>query len=291
MSKLFNSTRIFKLLTILLIINYSFSNVIDYINQSNWDGYCKDQSNGSPINLVLSTDVKSQDDVDVSIELLTYPSHLINIKKDIFHEKSFNYSSEKVTNNFVYFRIEKHYFKYYLVSAHFHCPTEHHLNGTEYDCELHLVHQRSVIEEDIDQNNYLVIGILFQAKENANTNLIADEKASIDLNEFLSQSRQYFYYKGSLTTPPCSPSVNWLVLSQVIDASPSQIQSLKTWINSVYNYNIGNDRDVQKVNSRTVALLSYSKKDSEAKYFSSSEKLSFKCVFIVVLTIISLFML
>jgi len=281
MSKPFKKSYQTNLLIILISISISLSNVIDYINQSTWDSQCQTQTDGSPINLILN-EVKSKDEVDVSIELITYPSLLRNVKRDVQHEKTFSYSPEKVTDNFVYFRVEKDFYKFYFVNAHFHCPTEHHLNGTEFDCELHLVHQRSVIEEDVDQNNYLVIGLIFQSKEGASTSLITEDNSVIDFNEFLSQSREYFYYKGSLTTPPCKPSVNWLVLNQVIDAGPDQIQSLKSWIGTKYNYNIGNDRDIQKVNNRTVALLSYSKKDSEAIYFASSERTSISLVFIII---------
>ncbi len=36
----------------------------------------------------------------------------------------------------------------------------------------------------------------------------------------------YFYYKGSLTTPPYTESINWFVMKTVIDATPEQIQQI-----------------------------------------------------------------
>jgi carbonic anhydrase len=38
--------------------------------------------------------------------------------------------------------------------------------------------------------------------------------------------RTYFFYKGSLTTPPYTESVNWFVMKTIIDASPEQIQQI-----------------------------------------------------------------
>lgn len=46
---------------------------------------------------------------------------------------------------------------------------------------------------------------------------------SIDLNGLLPENRNYFTYMGSLTTPPCSEGVLWLVLKQPIQVSADQV--------------------------------------------------------------------
>ncbi|MCP4265745.1 MAG: carbonic anhydrase family protein, partial [Candidatus Brocadiaceae bacterium] len=38
--------------------------------------------------------------------------------------------------------------------------------------------------------------------------------------------KSYFFYKGSLTTPPYTESVKWFVMKTIIDASPEQIQQI-----------------------------------------------------------------
>jgi carbonic anhydrase len=56
----------------------------------------------------------------------------------------------------------------------------------------------------------------------------------------------YFYYKGSLTTPPYTESVNWFVMKTVIDAAPEQIQQ----INKIEG---DNARHVQTLYDRSVS--------------------------------------
>jgi len=53
-----------------------------------------------------------------------------------------------------------------------------------------------------------------------------DEQAAnapIDLNQLLPTERGYFTYMGSLTTPPCSEGVQWMVMKQPVPVSADQI--------------------------------------------------------------------
>jgi carbonic anhydrase len=45
----------------------------------------------------------------------------------------------------------------------------------------------------------------------------------LDVSELLPARRDYFTYMGSLTTPPCSEGVLWLVMKQPVEASPAQM--------------------------------------------------------------------
>ena len=42
----------------------------------------------------------------------------------------------------------------------------------------------------------------------------------------MSKAPTYFSYAGSLTTPPYTETVNWVVLQKVFEASPEQIQRI-----------------------------------------------------------------
>ena len=52
---------------------------------------------------------------------------------------------------------------------------------------------------------------------------VAPPTAIIDLNTLLPAARNYYTYMGSLTTPPCSEGVLWLVMKQPVQVSPDQI--------------------------------------------------------------------
>ena len=47
--------------------------------------------------------------------------------------------------------------------------------------------------------------------------------APMDLNRMLPEDRRYYTYMGSLTTPPCSEGVLWIVMKQPVQASQEQI--------------------------------------------------------------------
>ncbi len=48
-------------------------------------------------------------------------------------------------------------------------------------------------------------------------------RVPIDLNQLLPTDRRYYTYMGSLTTPPCSEGVLWLVMQQPVPLSAKQI--------------------------------------------------------------------
>jgi carbonic anhydrase len=122
---------------------------------------------------------------------------------------------------------------YDLVQFHFHTPSEHLLDGVTYPMEMHLVHSEHSRPEHL-----LVVGVLF--KEGDPNSLLdaliadvptqpgehADRDAKLDASSVFKRGEGYYHYEGSLTTPPYSESVTWLVLDQVHDASAEQIEAL-----------------------------------------------------------------
>lgn len=144
--------------------------------------------------------------------------------------------------------------EYNLAQFHFHDPSEHKVGGKSYAMELHLVHKN-------DKGDLAVIGVMIeQGKENDAFKQIwdnmpkkADERkevtgASIDASRLLPESLAYYTYPGSLTTPPCTESVTWLVLKEPIQMSAAQIEAFKKLIN-------GNNRPVQPLNDRKINMM------------------------------------
>ena len=139
--------------------------------------------------------------------------------------------------------------RFELRQFHFHSPSEHTVGGRLYDMEVHLVHQN-------ESGEYLVVGLVFEKGEH---NEMMDQLPSFraergedpagsnfDYNEFVAQRQHYFYYNGSLTTPPCTEGVRWLVMQEPITASQQQIQHYHDLLG------FDNNRPIQPRNARVV---------------------------------------
>jgi carbonic anhydrase len=104
--------------------------------------------------------------------------------------------------------------RFELLQFHFHRPSEERINGRQFDMVAHLVLDRGSVQpivQTIWNNLPLEKGEELPAK------------AMIDLNSLLPADRGYFTYMGSLTTPPCSEGVLWMVMKNPVSISPEQI--------------------------------------------------------------------
>ena len=118
--------------------------------------------------------------------------------------------------------------RYDLIQFHFHRPSEERIDGRQFDMVVHLVHKDpegrlAVVAVLLDRGSAqpLVQTIwnnlpLEQGEEVA-------AKAAIDMNHLLPADRRYFTYMGSLTTPPCSEGVLWMVMQQSVPVAIDQI--------------------------------------------------------------------
>jgi carbonic anhydrase len=138
-----------------------------------------------------------------------------------------------------------------LKQFHFHAPSENTVNGKHFPLEGHLVH------EDKD-GNLAVIAVMF--REGPANPFIAslwkmmptkegEDKAlaePLSVLQMLPAERHYYLFTGSLTTPPCSEGVRWLVLQKAMSASKAQIDAF------VKAVGFPNNRPVQPLNARQV---------------------------------------
>lgn len=130
-----------------------------------------------------------------------------------------------------------------LNQFHFHAPGEHRLNGAQSSAEVHLVHQSSSGARAV-----LVVRVMIGTANPwfdqifAVRNLAVGANTTIDINPLqlfpttlveadghLMTHSNYYSYNGSLTTPPCTEGVYWIVLGDVIYASTDQIDNLERW--------------------------------------------------------------
>jgi len=118
--------------------------------------------------------------------------------------------------------------RYALQQFHFHRPSEERINGRQFEMDVHLVHQDA-------EGRLAVVAVLLErgaAQPLLQTlwnNLPLEKQeevavpTAIDLNQLLPADRRYYTYMGSLTTPPCSEGVLWLVMQQPLAVSARQI--------------------------------------------------------------------
>lgn len=138
-----------------------------------------------------------------------------------------------------------------LKQIHFHEPSEHTINGIRYPLEMHLVH----VSKD---NNIVVIAIMAEEGKSSeaftflekylpiNTGETKQINTNFDLNLNLPKNRDYYKYNGSLTTPPCTENVTWLVYKNPIFVSFEQVIELQKLMP------INNYRTTQPLNGRIV---------------------------------------
>lgn len=118
--------------------------------------------------------------------------------------------------------------RYELLYANFHRPSEERVNGRAYDMAMHLVHKN-------DEGQFAVVVVLLEkGAENPliqtlwnnlplDQNIEVAPSDDIDVNKILPESRAYWTYMGSLTTPPCTEGVLWMVLKQPMPVSAEQV--------------------------------------------------------------------
>jgi carbonic anhydrase len=138
--------------------------------------------------------------------------------------------------------------RYDVAQFHYHAPSEHAVDGKLFAAELHIVHKSA-------DGKLAVVGLLFEeGSENAAiapfvNNLpaqkadVKDAGVKINAAELLPAVQTTFRYSGSLTTPPCSEGVSWLVMTTPVQLSAAQLSALE----GIFE---GNNRPVQELNDR-----------------------------------------
>jgi len=139
-----------------------------------------------------------------------------------------------------------------LLQFHFHSPSEHQIDYRYFDMEAHLVHKSA-------DGALAVIGVMLERGE---SNPVMDAVwehipheinkpksvvgALVNAETLLPANRNaYYHYMGSLTTPPCSEIVNWIVMQDSISVTDGQVT---TFVNTVGE----NNRPAQPMHRRQV---------------------------------------
>ncbi|MBI1650496.1 carbonic anhydrase [Hyphomicrobium sulfonivorans] len=138
-----------------------------------------------------------------------------------------------------------------LVQMHFHHDSEHTFDGHHTPLEAHFVNRSA-------NGKLLVLGVMInEGAANSEIEKVwqvmpkaegeANAREAIDFAQLIPAGGKFYRYAGSLTTPPCSEIVEWVVYADPIEASAEQIKAFA----ALYPHN---NRPVQALGDRTVVL-------------------------------------
>ena len=202
----------------------------------------------SPINII---DIKTVSlETSNNLDIFYSPKTILNSVENNGHTIKFNFEE----GDSIQFNNQT----FYLKQIHFHEHSEHTINGLIYPIETHLVHVSA-------SNEIMVLGILGAEGEDSQlfeffesflplkmneTKIINHEQ---DLNDLFPENKDFYNYTGSLTTPPCSENVNWIVFKNPMILSVEEVTKLSK------NMPLNNFRNEQALNNRVV-YFNYGKK-------------------------------
>ncbi|XP_073821373.1 carbonic anhydrase 9-like [Musca autumnalis] len=171
---------------------------------------------------------------------------------------------------------------YEAVGVHFHWGgpgtkgSEHIIDGRQFDVEMHIVHKKSTFAtvEEATQHPYglAVLGVMFKGTTDPDRiypglnkifNKLADVEeydsstfldGTISLGQMLGDlyTKNFFTYKGSLTTPGCSEAVLWHVFPDPLPIAQKHIEKFWSILDKNGDPLTNNFRPVQNLNGRKV---------------------------------------
>lgn len=144
--------------------------------------------------------------------------------------------------------------RYGLLQFHFHAPSEHTIDGRHFPLETHFV-------MGSEEGHLAVLGYLYEegAADPDMAPIVAalpqkpgDQRRmqapEIAIEKLKPLQRDFYTYSGSLTTPPCSEGVRWMVAADPLTLSAEQ---LKAFDDVLHN----NNRPVQPRHVRSLLLV------------------------------------
>jgi carbonic anhydrase len=185
----------------------------------------------SPIN-ILSTYTEQKNDLKIPIAF----NDDINAVENLGHTIQLDFTgASAITIDGKSYRFRQ---------LHFHTPSEHLIDGMTFPMEMHVV-SIAQNQKDSTKPEYFVVGMFFKmgrenkfirefldsvpAEENKKVALRTGVVKLVDLFSGIPKKdlEAYYHYRGSLTTPPYTETVNWIIKKYIFEASPEQIAAIE----------------------------------------------------------------
>lgn len=197
---------------------------------------CETGKNQSPINIRHALSVQHD---PLSLTFQSGPQHIINnghtVQVNVSAGNTLLLDNETFT----------------LQQFHFHAPSENEIDGKQFPLEGHFVYKNA-------DGALTVIALMFQEGDVSPPLAVAWQQMPTQIDQaeeirtpmaiqtLLPASLSYYRFSGSLTTPPCSEGIRWLVLDHPVTASAEQIHQFS----SVMHH--ANNRPLQPLNGRVI---------------------------------------
>jgi len=195
--------------------------------------------------------------------------------------------------------------KYFLQQLHFHSPSENTVEGKFYDGEMHLVHTSST-------GKVLVLGVLLEESTDSEENPLfklflhrnfTQSGAALEIevpldpyDAILPGISSYWTWWGSLTTPPCTEGVRWILMTETMKISTNDLNRMRfnlehRTVGTQVSDNGDNNRPVQDLNGRVLGFFQGEDTVYEidiSKESASAQRASFLSVSMICILVIFL---
>ncbi|KAL1201924.1 Alpha carbonic anhydrase 5 [Cardamine amara subsp. amara] len=148
--------------------------------------------------------------------------------------------------------------EYKLQQLHWHSPSEHTINGKRFILEQHMVHESKdgriavvAFLYKLGRPDSFLFSLEGQLKRITDRHESEEHIGMIDPRNFDFESKHYYRYLGSLTTPPCSENVIWTISKEMKTVTIKQLILLRA---TVHDQSDTNARPLQRKNKRPVSL-------------------------------------
>jgi carbonic anhydrase len=265
---------------LLLSISYSYANegVLQYPEPAGgWEeGDCQSNQIQSPIDIPFIKDnsILIDDGSHAKIKSLIYSNIFSGAVK---YDKGHKWTTDELDIGYMEIYLNETLYRYKLHSFHFHLYSEHRIQNKQYPMELHIVHKN--LNKEDKENANLVIAILFDYKEDKENiflkaiNLAEEKKINgASIIDLINKNDAFYYYKGSLTTVPCTENVNWIVFKDIKSMSFEQFNKFKNWVEksnmAYYGVGYGNARGPKRLNGRKIYVENFKEQmATDGKYW------------------------